>query len=93
MSDPNIEEFKIELNRVVDRLLTMPVTKLTSAANSTRPVLAQLATMAGQLTPVPVIADRALGFQCAVLGKELMDSGQPCTEGTALLRDLRLALW
>jgi hypothetical protein len=55
-------------------------------------VLDELARMAGQLTPVPVIADRALGSQCAVLGKELLDSGQPCRAGSALLRELRLAL-
>ena len=90
--DPDVEAFATELDRVVDRLRTMPLTKLPSAAILTRPVLDELARMAGQLTPVPVIADRALGSQCAVLGKELLDSGQPCRAGSALLRELRLAL-
>ena len=67
--DPDVEAFATELDRVVDRLRTMPMTKLPSAAILTRPVLDELARMAGQLTPVPVIADRALGSQCAVLGK------------------------
>lgn len=92
MSDPSTAAFVIELDRVVDRLRTMPVTKLPHAAKLTRPVLAELATMAGQLLPVPNIAERALGDQCAVLGQELIASGQPCTPASALLRELRLAL-
>jgi len=85
-------EFSIELDRVVDRLRTMPITKLERAANLTRPVLSELAEMAGQLRPVPKIADRALGDQCAVLGQELIDSGRPCAAAAVLLRELRLML-
>lgn len=92
MSDPNIETFRIELDRVVDRLRTMPVTKLPKAAQLTRPVLAELATMAGQLTLVPEITEHGLGDQCAVLGQELLNSGQPCAPASALLRELRLEL-
>jgi hypothetical protein len=85
-------EFSIELDRVVDRLRTMPITKLERAANLTRPVLSELAEMAGQLRPVPKIADRALGDQCAVLGQELIDSGRPRAAAAVLLRELRLTL-
>ena len=92
MSDPSIEAFVIELDRVVDRLRTMPVTKLPQAAKLTRPVLAEVAAMAGQMLPVPNIAERALGDQCAVLGQELIASGEPCAPASALLRELRLAL-
>lgn len=70
----------------------MPVTKLPQAAQLTRPVLSQLAEMAGQLTPVPDIAERGLGDQCAVLGQELINSGRPCETAGALLRELRLVL-
>ena len=92
MSEQVIEEFSIELDRVVDRLRAMPITKLKGAASMTRPVLSELAEMAGQLRPVPDIADRALGDQCAVLGQELIDSGRPCAAAAVLLRELRLAL-
>lgn len=92
MNEQAIEEFTIELDRVVDRLRTMPITKLKGAAKLTRPVLSGLAEMSGQLRPVPVVADRALGDQCAVLGQELIDSGQPCAAATVLLRELRLTL-
>ena len=92
MNEQAIEEFTVELDRVVDRLRTMPITKLKDAAKLTRPVLAALAEMAGQSRPVPEIADRALGDQCAVLGQELIDSGQPCAAAAVLLRELRIAL-
>lgn len=92
MNEQVVAEFSLELDRVVDRLRTMPITKLERAANLTRPVLSELAEMAGQLRPVPVIADRALGDQCAVLGQELTDSGRPCAAAAVLLRELRLML-
>ncbi len=92
MNEQVVEEFSIELDRVVDRLRTMPITKLEHSASLTRPVLSELAEMAGQSRPVPDIADRALGDQCAVLGQELIDSGQPCAAAAVLLRELRLML-
>ena len=92
MNEQAIEEFTVELDRVVDRLRTMPITKLERSASLTRPVLSELAEMAGQLRPVPDIADRALGDQCAVLGQELIDSGRPCAAAAVLLRELRIAL-
>ncbi len=92
MNEKAIEEFTVELDRVVDRLRTMPITKLKEAAKLTRPVLSGLAEMAGQSRPVPEIAERALGDQCAVLGQELIDSGQPCAAAAVLLRELRIAL-
>ena len=92
MNEQVIEEFTVELDRVVDRLRTMPITKLKDAAKLTRPVLSELAEMAGQSRPVPDIADRALGDQCAVLGQELIASGRPCAAAAVLLRELRLTL-
>lgn len=92
MNEQVTEEFTIELDRVVDRLRTMPISKLKGAAKLTRPVLSDLAEMSGQLRPVPVIPDRAIGDQCAVLGQELIDSGRPRAAATVLLRELRLTL-
>ena len=48
MNEQVVEEFSIELDRVVDRLRTMPITKLEHSASLTRPVLSELAEMAGQ---------------------------------------------
>ena len=92
MNEQVVAEFSLELDRVVDRLHTMPITKLKDAAKLTRPVLSGLAEMAGQSRSVPEIADRALGDQCAVLGQELIDSGRPCAAAAVLLRQLRLKL-
>lgn len=63
MSEP--DDFTVELRRVVDRLRSMPVTRLPQAHEPTRAVILALA---GE--PVPEIADHGLGDQLQVVATE-----------------------
>ena len=86
------DEYLVELNRVTDRLRTMPMTRLPLAASLTQPVLDQLARLTGAPAAAPVIEERAIGDQLAVIGIEVVTCQVPVHDPTVLLRELRLAL-
>jgi plasmid stabilization system protein ParE len=59
------DDFDVELRRTVDRLRSMPVSRLGQAHG---PARAAIESLAGE--PVPVIADHALGDQLQVVADE-----------------------
>lgn len=85
--DPS-DDFDLELRRTVDRLRSMPVSRLEQAHD---PARAAIEALAGE--PVPVLADHALGDQLQVVADEAarardFDRGA----AAALLVELRRAL-
>lgn len=90
------DDFDRELARVVDRLRTMPLTKLTAAADAAYGT----ATLLLHRTPgvpqhLPRIADHAAGDQLAVIGQDfrgLVDDEAAVAEATAALIELRRTL-
>jgi hypothetical protein len=107
MSDPSIghddlgEEYERELVRVVERLRTMPLTKLTTCADQVFALcrqFAELTSQAGSTLPgAPTLSrlgDHALPDQLQVLGMELAATADPTTLARAheLLVEMRKAL-
>jgi hypothetical protein len=101
------DEARVELGRVVDRLRTMPLTRLAapwgdypSRAAGARAVAQRLADRAADVSgaphrPVPDVGDAAVGDQVAVTGRDLLSLGlseDDLSAVTADLRDVRLTL-
>ena len=101
------DEARVELGRVVDRLRTMPLTRLAapwgdypSRAAGARALAQRLADRAADLSgaphrPVPDVGDAAVGDQVAVTGRDLLSLGlseDDLSAVTADLRDVRLTL-
>ena len=101
MSDDSTEEYERELARVVERLRTMPLTRLATCADQVFALcgdLADLARESGAGLPgaeaLPRLGDHALPDQLRVLGMELAAVGdlQAITRAHELLVDMRKAL-
>jgi hypothetical protein len=95
------EEYERELARVVERLRTMPLTKLTTCADQVFALcrqFAELASAAGSTLPgarsLPRLGDHALPDQLQVLGMELAATADLATLARAheLLVGMRKAL-
>jgi len=102
-----VSEARTELGRVVDRLRTMPLTRLAapwgdypSRAAGARALAQRLADRAADLSgaphrPVPDVGDAAVGDQVAVTGRDLLSlvlSEDDLSAVTADLRGVRLTL-
>jgi hypothetical protein len=89
-------DFDIELARVVDRLRTMPMTKLPVSADLAYGTASHLLDLTpGSHPTLPRIADRAAGDQLAVIGRDFRAAANEeaaVTEATAALVELRRAL-
>jgi hypothetical protein len=89
-------DFSTELDRVVDRLRTMPLTRTDAAAALTYPVTCRILQLQGTTHPdLPRLADRAAGDQLAVIGREFIATTHDeaaIAEATAALVELRRAL-
>jgi hypothetical protein len=103
----NVSEARTELGRVVDRLRTMPLTRLAapwgdypSRAAGARALAQRLADRAADISgaphrPVPDVGDAAVGDQVAVTGRDLLSlvlSEDDLSAVTADLRGVRLTL-
>jgi hypothetical protein len=95
------EEYERELARVVERVRTMPLTKLPTCADSVFATCGELADLAhayGSALPgaaaLPRLGDHALPDQLQVLGMELAATGDPAALRSAhdLLVSMRKAL-
>jgi hypothetical protein len=80
------EEFERELARVVERVRTMPLTKLATCADEVFELCGQLADLAGQAgsplpgaAALPRLGDHALPDQLQVLGMELAATADSTT--------------
>jgi hypothetical protein len=97
----------VELDRVVDRLRTMPLARLSrpwgeypSLAVGARALAQEFADRAAGLGGwprhvIPDVGDAAVGDQVAVTGRDLVDLGPPAAEADWMverLRDYRLSL-
>ncbi|MEY4137523.1 MAG: hypothetical protein RL205_1651 [Actinomycetota bacterium] len=100
-SDDIGEEFERELARVVERLRTMPLTRLATCSDTVFELCGKFADLAharGSGLPgassVPRLGDHALPDQVRVLGMELASTADPSTlsQAYALLVDMRKAL-
>ena len=88
--------FGVELQRVIDRLRTMPLTKLHACADEAHRTAKHLV----MLTPdahrdLPRLADHACGDQLAVIGQDfqrVQKDEAAIAEATAALVELRRAL-
>jgi len=104
---PPRERAERELGRVLTRLAALGPSRLSrrpdgggpAPADVVRPVLQELADAAAALAgrahrAVPVLAERALGDQLAVLGRELLEVGDDAAleRAAAQLEDLRRSL-
>ncbi len=102
-----MSEARTELGRVVDRLRTMPLTRLAapwgdypSRAAGARALAQRLADRAADISgaphrPVPDVGDAAVGDQVAVTGRDLLSlvlSEDDLSAVTADLRGVRLTL-
>lgn len=89
-------DFDTELTRVVDRLRTMPMTKLAVSAELAFRTASQLLDLTpGSHPTLPRLADRAAGDQLAVIGHDFRAAEHDeaaVTEATAALVELRRAL-
>ncbi|TXR56441.1 hypothetical protein [Quadrisphaera setariae] len=108
MTDSPRERAERELGRVLTRLAALGPTRLSrpadgggpSPADAVRPVLQELADAAATAegrapVVVPVLAERALGDQLAVLGRDLLSAAgddAPLERAAARLEALRRAL-
>lgn len=103
----SVSEARTELGRVVDRLRTMPLTRLAapwgdypSRAAGARALAQRLADRAADISgaphrPVPDVGDAAVGDQVAVTGRDLLSlvlSEDDLSAVTADLRGVRLTL-
>lgn len=94
------EDAETELRRVVDRLRTMPLTRLGAHAPAARLLAQELADRCAALTGdmrrvVPDIGDAAVGDQVAVTGRDVLTSqvGEVDRDWMAArLREFRLGL-
>jgi hypothetical protein len=88
--------FERELQRVVDRLRTMPLTKVQAAADDAYRTAEHLVALTPDVPrDVPRIADHAAGDQLAVVGHDFLVAQQDeaaIAEATAALVKLRQAL-
>jgi hypothetical protein len=88
--------FGVELQRVIDRLRTMPLTKLQASADEARRTAQHLLTLTPDAHRVlPRIADHACGDQLAVIGQDFQRTQKDeaaIAEATAALVELRRAL-
>ena len=66
------EDYQRELDRVVDRLRTMPLTRLRPAADLAHQACCDLLALAGVDRELPRLADHAAGDQLAVIGADLL---------------------
>lgn len=90
----------VELGRVVERLRTMPLTRLESHAGDARMLAQDFADRYAVVTgmdrrDVPDIGDAAVGDQVAVTGRDLLALDLPAQEQAWMegrLRDFRLSL-
>lgn len=98
-----LEEFDRELGRVVDRLRSMPITRIGAAVEPSRTTALALLELSAALGdpapgPLPRVEPIALGDQMAVLGHDLRhvalerDDGRPIAEATGVLVRLRRQL-
>ena len=102
MTDAELaEEYERELARVVERIRTMPLTRLSTCSEQVFALcgdLADLAHEAGAGAPgagsLPRLGDHALPDQLQVLGMSVVAVGDPGTIARAhsLLVDMRMAL-
>jgi len=107
MSDPTLgqadlgDEFERELARVVERVRTMPLTKLATCADDIFALCGQFADLGRDwgsplpgATAVPRLGDHALPDQLQVLGMELAAIADPTslTQAHDLLVSMRKAL-
>lgn len=83
----SLSDVERELNRVVDRLTTMPLTRATSAQAPVRQAAAQLVdltrSVGGTVPPdaqVPDLATHALGALIAVLGRDFLAAARAATD-------------
>lgn len=82
-----------ELERVVDRLRSMPLSRLTVAAPLAHAACAQILQAIDDVRPVPRLADHASGDQLAVIGRDALERRPDRAEAIeAVLVDLRRAL-
>ncbi len=102
MSDSELgEEYERELARVVERVRTMPLTRLSTCADDVFALCCALADLAHQsgaglagAQSLPRLGDHALPDQLRVLGMELAAIGDPLViaRGYELLVNMRKAL-
>jgi hypothetical protein len=89
-------DFHTELDRVVDRLRTMPLSRTATAAELTYPMSCRILQLQGtSQKDLPRIADRAAGDQLAVIGRDFIATTHDeaaIAEATAALVELRRAL-
>lgn len=78
-----------ELERVVDRLRSMPLSRLSLAAPLAFATCEQIQVAVDDPRPVPRIADHAAGDQLAVIAQDAL-ARRP--EGTAVIADLLIEL-
>lgn len=95
-----LDDYDRELSRVVDRLRSMPITRLSAAVEPCRTAAQALLSLSSSLgdpapCPLPKVQPVGLGDQIAVLGHDLrdvtLDRGDTgrLTEATSVLADLR----
>lgn len=76
------DEARRELRRVVDRLRSMPLTRLGTCAGPARALAQDLADRGAEAEGrgryvVPDVGDAAVGDQVAVTGRDLLDLARP----------------
>lgn len=90
------DDFQTELNRVVERLRTMPLTKLQTCTPDAWGTAQQILLLTPDTPPqLPQIADHACGDQFAVIGQDFLKSANEeaaIAEATAALIELRRIL-
>lgn len=101
------DELSVELDRLVDRLRSMPLTRLASPwqgfvsrAAAARSLAQRMADESADLAgwprrPVPDVGDAAVGDQIAVIGRELLELDPPHTvlaPVVALVREARVTM-
>ena len=87
-------EADVELDRVVQRLRTMPLTRLALHAGSARDLAQELADRAAELSGatrhvVPDVGDAAVGDQVAVTGRDLLALEPPAADAAWMAERLR----
>ncbi len=91
-----MEDFDIELRRVVDRLRSMPVRHLPAAASLAYGACGELLALAAVDRKLPRLADHAAGDQLAVIAADLRREQGPdaavLAAGADILTRLRRAL-
>ena len=100
MATSAVSDAEIELDRVVERLRSMPLTRIASHASAARSLAQELADRCASLNgdvrrEVPDVGDIAVGDQVAVTGRDLLASSPAEPDRAWMagrLREFRLSL-